>query len=343
MRITYVVPALKQKGGIQEFALTIYGRLMNRHSVELVDWSDSVGAVRKGIMKALPESKAAEMYWKISKKDFPAADIIHFWHPEPSIGAEGRYVVSAHGMEIMPESVKGYRRHAYSRSFEASVFVHANSTFTARTLMEGFDVDKWKIRTINPPLTVGISRMRRKNEVPVIGTLSRLVKRKNIPTIIDALDILHDRKEPFRYVLAGDGPMQDEITKCLKKAGFEWEYMGEISEKKKRNSFYPGIDVFVLPTLQLPDDVEGFGMVYLEANAYGVPVVAARNGGVPDAVKEGVSGRFARPDDPVNIADVILKVLRERDRYEESARAWAERFLPSKMVPEFEKMYSDAL
>jgi len=79
--------------------------------------------------------------------------------------------------------------------------------------------------------------------------------------------------------------------------------MDELSEEKKINEFYPFIDVFVLSPFELPNDVEGFGIVYLEANAYGIPVVASKTGGVPDTIKENVSGVFADPTNPEDIAE----------------------------------------
>lgn len=344
MRCLYVIPKLHEKGGIQQFSLSIYNALRGRHEIVLKDWGNEVRFAEWALMRLLPQKMAVKRYMKTVKSpDIENFDIAHFWHLEPSIGARGRYVVSVHGMEVLEKNVRGYRRLLYRESLKNAEFVHVNSRFTARLATDNFGIDKERIRIITPPLTLRISHRHIESGLPVVGTISRFVKRKNIPTIIKALEILHESGVEFIYRLAGDGPLKDIILKELKRSGFRWEYLGEISEKDKIERFYPSLDVFALPPLELRDDVEGFGIVYLEANAYGIPVVAARTGGVSDAVKEGVSGIFADPEDAGDIAKKIGFLLKNRKKYEKSSRAWAEDFLPEKIAPRFERMYMDSL
>lgn len=344
MRLLYIIPKLHEKGGIQRFSLSIYSSLKERHEIVLKDWKNEISPVEQAMMRFLPQKMAAKRYRRIAGSiDGKSFDLAHFWHIEPSIGAEGKYIVSAHGMEILEKSMKEYRKILYSESLKNAKFVHANSSFTARLIADSFEMDKEKIRIIPPPLSLGISYRRIKSTVPVIGTLSRFVKRKNISGIIKALQILHEKDIEFIYRLAGDGSLREQILKELKKSRFRWEYLGQITEKEKMERFYPSLNVFVLPPLELKDDVEGFGIVYLEANAYGVPVVAARTGGVPDAVKEGVSGIFADPEDPEDIAEKIEFLINDHKRFEKSSRKWAENFLPEKIAPMFERMYLDSL
>ncbi len=345
MRCLYVIPRLHEKGGIQQLSLSIYSALRERHEIVLKDWENEVSFAERALMRFLPRKMAAKRYVEIAAKNIDAKnfDMTHFWHLEPSIGARGRYVVSAHGMEVLEKNVRGYRRLLYRESLKNAEFVHVNSRFTARLVTDNFGIDKERIRIITPPLTLKISHRHIESDVPVVGTISRFVKRKNIPAIIKALEILHESGVEFIYRLAGDGPLKDIVLKELKRSGFRWEYLGEISEKDKIERFYPSLDVFVLPSLELKDDVEGFGIVYLEANAYGIPVVAARTGGVPDAVKEGVSGIFADPNDVEDIAKKMGFLLKNRKKYEKSSREWAEGFLPQKIALRFERMYMDSL
>jgi glycosyltransferase involved in cell wall biosynthesis len=157
--------------------------------------------------------------------------------------------------------------------------------------------------------------------------LTRGIPRKNILNVIAALDIMHSScNVDFEYVLAGGGMDRRRVLRRLRKVRFPWRYLGEIPEREKLEQYYPSLDVFVLPTLDLRRDIEGFGMVYLEANAAGVPVVASNVGGVRDAVKENVSGVFADPRNPEHIARAIMQVLREKDRYVRGARQWAGNF-----------------
>jgi phosphatidyl-myo-inositol dimannoside synthase len=71
-------------------------------------------------------------------------------------------------------------------------------------------------------------------------------------------------------------------------------------------------DVFVMPARSRPPDVEGFGLVFLEANACGRPVVGADAGGVPDAIVPGVTGELVPPDDPPALAGTLVYLLEDR-------------------------------
>jgi phosphatidylinositol alpha-1,6-mannosyltransferase len=91
---------------------------------------------------------------------------------------------------------------------------------------------------------------------------------------------------------------------------------------------YYAADVYIFPVLDLPGDVEGFGMVAIEAAAHGLPTVAFAVGGVPDAVAEGVSGSLAEAGDYVAFATLVQQWLvsrnqqRIRDRCSEAASAF---------------------
>jgi phosphatidylinositol alpha-1,6-mannosyltransferase len=76
---------------------------------------------------------------------------------------------------------------------------------------------------------------------------------------------------------------------------------------------YSAADVHVFPVREIPGDVEGFGMVAIEAAAHGLPTVAFSVGGVPDAVIENVTGSLVVPDDYRALADAILFHLDRRD------------------------------
>ncbi|MBZ0271974.1 glycosyltransferase family 4 protein, partial [bacterium] len=75
---------------------------------------------------------------------------------------------------------------------------------------------------------------------------------------------------------------------------------------------YARADAFVMASRSDGDDVEGFGIVFVEAGAFGVPVVGGRSGGVPEAVRDGESGFLADPLDPADIAGKIARILDDR-------------------------------
>ena len=348
MRILYIVPELYKHGGIQEFAKSIYSELKNDFNIELINWQNDLSLLAKGILKFSPSKFSQFLYLKFFSSHFRKkydlnADLIHFWHPEPAMAfLDGKYMVSCHGMEILEENMKGYRKLIYKKVFDNALVIHVNSRYTKDLVINLFEVDPDKVVVINPPIDVKKfnSRGRKKKESFVIGTLTRFNRRKNVPNVIKALNILKEKYGvKFKYLLAGYGIDRKRIMNELKRAKFEYEYIGEISEEEKINEFYPSIDVFVLPPLELPNDVEGFGIVYLEANACGIPVVASKTGGVPDAVKEGISGVFADPTNPEDIADKILFIINTLEEWEQRCKEHAENFDVRKISKQFKELY----
>ena len=77
---------------------------------------------------------------------------------------------------------------------------------------------------------------------------------------------------------------------------------------------YSAAKLFVFPCLDLPHDIEGFGIVVLEAALRRVPAVATRCGGIPDAVEEGVTGELVPPGNPEAMAEAVVRLLRHPER-----------------------------
>lgn len=354
--ISYVVLHLDEFGGAQELAKAVYSCLRSQYQMELINWKHKDWSLITKIFgyptflnvdfaKFFPIDRD----FKETKNRVMNSDLIHFWYlglARPFI--HRNYIVSCHGMELLEPNLKTWRKEAYPKVLRNAKFVHVNSDYT-RGLLNRFGVPDTKVKIIPPPIDYekfsSHSRLKKRTEDKlVIGTLSRFIKRKNIPNIIKALQIVHnDFGVDFKYYLAGDGIERDRILAELREASFQFEYLGAISEENKVAEFYPSLDVFVMPPLDLPDSVEGFGIIYLEANAYGIPVVASKVGGVPDAVKEGISGLFADPTDPYDIAVKILELLQNKERYETSAKEWARQFDIKKVAKRFAEIYDEVL
>jgi phosphatidylinositol alpha-1,6-mannosyltransferase len=128
----------------------------------------------------------------------------------------------------------------------------------------------------------------------VLLTVSRLDSRKNHATVLRALGALcHTPADvpPLRYVIVGDGPERTGLEELVERLqlGSRVVFTGTVSDSEL-HGWYQAADLFVLPSLATPDDVEGFGIVYAEAALAGTPVIAAKGGGVEDAVMDGVTG-----------------------------------------------------
>lgn len=150
----------------------------------------------------------------------------------------------------------------------------------------------------------------------IILTIGRLVARKGQDTVIKALPAII-RAEPLaHYVIAGDGAYKNQLKELVRqlKLSSYVTFTGKFAENEKA-AWYNLCDVFAMVSrVDQNRDIEGFGIVYLEANAWEKPVVAGRSGGVADAVIDHQTGLFVQnPSDIDETAKVILELLRNND------------------------------
>ena len=126
----------------------------------------------------------------------------------------------------------------------------------------------------------------------VFVSVCRLLEKKGIDHAIRAFAAVAATFPDCRYLVVGDGPYRARLEAIAAAAGVTERvvFSGQVAEEDLVDHYRLG-DVFVMPNRELANgDTEGFGLVFLEANACGVPVVAGCAGGSPDAVRDGVNG-----------------------------------------------------
>jgi len=101
------------------------------------------------------------------------------------------------------------------------------------------------------------------------------------------------------------------------------EFLGRVNDQTLEN-LYKQADVFLMPSLTTEDTFEGFGLVYIEANAHGVPVIGPDRSGSTEAIANGKSGYTVDVRDPAAIADALHKILDEHTISPDGCRKWAE-------------------
>jgi phosphatidylinositol alpha-1,6-mannosyltransferase len=157
-------------------------------------------------------------------------------------------------------------------------------------------------------------------EGPVILSVARMVPRKNMSAVVQAFAAVLREYPDAWLVLAGDGPERENLGRLADSLGFAERvvFPGVIHHesfiREQGASVYSVADVFAMPCLGSTTDVEGFGIVYLEAGACEVPVVGSRVGGIPDAVVEGETGLLVDPAVPEELDAAFLDLLRRPDR-----------------------------
>ena len=161
----------------------------------------------------------------------------------------------------------------------------------------------------------------------VIGTLTRLVPRKGVDLLIQALPFVRRSVPDAVLLVAGDGPRRRELEELAASLGVSEHvhFMGAPSEADIP-AVYDAMDLFALPThtRKFGVDVEGLGIVFLEAAASGLPVLVGASGGSVDAVRPGETGRLIDTN-PQSIAASIVELARDdtmRDAMGRAGRQW---------------------
>ncbi len=159
--------------------------------------------------------------------------------------------------------------------------------------------------------------------------VGRLVHRKGQDRLIEAMPRVLKSIPNAALLIVGEGPRRDVLEKLVEKHNLEGtvRIVGRLSYDKLPEVIRLG-DVFAMPSRSrfFGLEVEGLGIVYLEASACGVPILAGASGGAPDAVLEGETGLVVDGKNTDAIADSIIKLLNDaplRQRMSVRGRQWA--------------------
>lgn len=165
---------------------------------------------------------------------------------------------------------------------------------------------------------------------PVIVCVSRLVPRKGQDVLIEALPLVRAAVPDVALLLVGAGPYRDKLVDLARARGVADHvvFTGAVPGDELPAHYVAG-DVFAMPcrTRRRGMDVEGLGIVYLEASAAGLPVVVGNSGGAPDAVRDGETGFVVDGRDPGDVAGRLVTLLRDPDlraRMGAAGRSWVE-------------------
>jgi phosphatidylinositol alpha-1,6-mannosyltransferase len=166
---------------------------------------------------------------------------------------------------------------------------------------------------------------------PVVVCVSRLVPRKGQDALIRALPAIRERVPDAALMLVGRGPYAATLQGLARKLRVDEHvvFTGGVELEELPAHFAAG-DVFAMPcrTRRFGMDVEGLGIVFLEASASGLPVVAGDSGGAPDAVRDGDTGLIVDGRSTTQIAARVSELLLDADRAKSmgaAGREWVER------------------
>jgi phosphatidylinositol alpha-1,6-mannosyltransferase len=200
--------------------------------------------------------------------------------------------------------------------------------------------DRTRLAQLSPGVDVDVftpgadgARIRRRHglgDAPVVVCVSRLVARKGQDVLVAAWPWVLARHPRARLLLVGRGPAETSLRRAVARRGLEDSvvFTGGVAAAELAEHYAAG-DVFAMPcrTRRGGLDVEGLGMVFLEAAACARPVVAGTSGGAPEAVREGITGHVVDPRSPEAVATTLGDLLADPARARamgRAGRAWVE-------------------
>lgn len=165
---------------------------------------------------------------------------------------------------------------------------------------------------------------------PVIVCVSRLMPRKGQDVLIEAMPSVLAKVPTAALLIVGGGPHKQKLMKKVSELGLTTSVIitGSVPWDQLPAHYAAG-DVFAMPcrTRLRGLDVEGLGIVYLEASATGLPVIGGRSGGAPDAVLEGVTGHSVDGNDAAGLTAIVIELLTDHAKagqMGQEGRAWVQ-------------------
>ncbi len=224
-------------------------------------------------------------------------------------------------------------------TYKAMDAIIANSRYTRELLVRG-GVPEGKIHVIHPgtdpdwftpgPKPADLAERLGVEGKKVVLSVGRLCPRKGQDRTIEAWPSVLRHVPDAVYLVAGTGEDEGRLRRLCRELGVESSVrlLGEFPQEELPK-LYRLADIFIMASRQTPGtrDVEGFGIVFLEAGACGVPVVAGRCGGIPDAVEDGRTGMLVDGDSSERIAAALIELLSNEDQAAAMGAAGRQRVL----------------
>jgi phosphatidyl-myo-inositol dimannoside synthase len=245
------------------------------------------------------------------------------------------YCCYTHGEDINVATTSRELRFLTKRVLRGATAIVANSTFTRDLLLKEWSIPPERIRLLHPGVDCDYFRpaapdpeVRKRlgwDGRRVVLTVGRLQRRKGQDTMIEVVARLRERFPDLLYAIIGDGEERQRLTEMVSRLGVGdcVTFMGEVKDAELLHC-YQQADVFALANRQIGKDIEGFGMVLLESQSCGRPVLTGASGGTVETLKPGESGVVVPCDRPDEPAATLAELLADRDRLDRMGKVGRE-------------------
>lgn len=346
MRVDVVTPTFPpEEGGIATLADDYVSN--SRHDITVI--TDVIGAEKfvgpdtdlRQLNSLSGMGGLVELY-RFLRRRRGEADWVHFVHPKNAVAgyfSGVRYSVHAHGKELLQDDgvFKSQAAHWLVQTglTHAEIVIAVSSWTEDRVARMGVN----DVIVVHPGIPAervlsspgeASDRLRSRfgvpSESPLLLTIARLDDRKGHDIVISAMQQVDD----CHYLICGRGKSRERLEELVRRldVGDRVHFAGYVDEDEI-TEYYDACDVFVMPSKHLEGtgDVEGFGIVFLEANARGKPVIGSNTGGIPSAIRDGETGLIVRPNAD-DVAEAITKLVTDRQLRDRMGRAgieWAQK------------------
>ena len=191
---------------------------------------------------------------------------------------------------------------------KGALFVSCSSFVRRRSLESGYPEE----RSIVHAIGVDVQRFQpppaglRERIVLFVG---RLVEKKGCVNLLEAMAQVQQRCSAIELVVIGEGPLRVEYEARAARLGLRCRFLG-VQPSTVVRAWMARATVFCVPSVVAESgDAEGFGMVFIEAQAMGLPVVSTQSGGIPEAVQHGETGLLVAQRDPAGLAAALLLLI----------------------------------
>ena len=247
-----------------------------------------------------------------------------------------KLALTLHGSEINTFSANPLTRLSIQPVLKAANLISVPSRFSKDLLIQKFPFTKEKIVITHGALRAEFPKpspsKKEKGRTLRILSVGRLHPRKGQDHLIRALGLIpRELKSGIELGIVGSGNkfgFGDRLKALAENADFKVEFHGDVCNDQLQ-SLYAQADLFAMTSVPYRNSVEGFGLVYLEAAAYGLPIIANRLGGVEDAVSHRENGILVAPDDEFALASALAELIENkslREKMGAKSLEWARSF-----------------
>ncbi|MCA9889502.1 MAG: glycosyltransferase family 4 protein [Anaerolineae bacterium] len=249
------------------------------------------------------------------------------------------YGIFAHGLDILHPQTTKYGP-IFNRLLRAADVVFANSLMTKQALLE-IGVQPSRISLLYPGIQPARMTVLREQAVEVLQrhslhgkkcilTVGRLVERKGQDVVIRAMPLVLAEVPTAHYLIVGRGAYEPALRRLVTELELEAHvtFAGFV-EDDELPAYYAASELFVMTSraIESRGDIEGFGIVFLEASLMGKPIVAGKSGGVTEAVLHNETGLLIDPNNEEEVAESLIILLNDKELRERLGQTGRQRVL----------------